>query len=611
MTPRPDSGASRPATTPPGARPSKKPVRPTPRPATGGGKRPVGGVDRTSATDAAGAGAGGRPGISGVEAFPGDAAGSAKKAGGAQNQGGSKKPSGRKKPAVGKRPPVGQKPAVGRKPPVGKKPPMGQKPPAAPQQSGSAPTSAIGSPKPKPEPQAPVTQNDEESTHPASVTKPATAEKPAAKKKPLSAGKPAAAKRPNPAKKPAPAGEPAAEKSTNAQRPPTTAASASTDWRQPAALGRARVSTPPPRPTGGLPAPRTTPPITKPAYVATSKTARAAVAAPPLAAPFPAQKAPEPSTTQRVGAWVRERALLVSLAPLAVLVVLLAGGLVLSLSTARPVDPAVAPPAAEAPAAQEPAAPQPAAEAPAAEAPAGAALPDATMASVTTWVRDNLGTSATVLVDGDVAEQLFLAGVASARIVDASSPAAADADWRSIGYLVDTASLRAQLTPGVGAGQALDASVPVAAFDGAEIRAVAPQGSILAASDQQHAADVRLRVGQELLANPGVRMSDAERAVVASGRVDDRIVVILATMGSAADVQVSGFPLVDGETDGVIRTVAVRSLGGVSLVADGQPTADARALVDGFLGTYTPSLVAADGEDLILRYPVSIGTTIE
>lgn len=233
------------------------------------------------------------------------------------------------------------------------------------------------------------------------------------------------------------------------------------------------------------------------------------------------------------------------------------------------------------------------------------------MASVTTWLRDNLGTSATVLVDGDVAEQLFLAGIASARIVDASSAAAADADWRSIGYLVDTESLRAQLEPGVGAQQALDSSVPVAAFDGAEIRAVAPQGTVLAASDQQHASDVRLRVGRELLANPAVRMSDAERAVVASGRVDDRIVVILATMASAADVRVSGFPLVDGETDGVIRTVAVRSLGGVALVSDGQPTADARALVDGFRGTFTPSLVAADGEDLILRYPVSIGTTIE
>nr|WP_315267618.1 hypothetical protein [Microbacterium lemovicicum] len=504
-----------------------------------------------------------------------------------------KKPPAAQKPAAGKKPATASRPAGVQKPADAKTPGRAEKPAIAPQSPGTAPEAVVGSPKPVTDPQTPVTLNGADSNRPAPANEPASADKPASAKKPTAAKKPSGEKKP------------AGEKKT-APRPTAATAAASTDWRQPASLGRAPVSTPPPRPTSGLPAPRTTPPITKPAYVATSKTARAAAAAAPVAAPFPAQKAPEPSTTQRVGAWVRERALLVSLAPLAVLVVLLAGGLVLSLSTARPVDSAVAPPAAEAPAAEAPAA-----EAPAAEAPAGTALQDATMASVTTWLRDNLGTSATVLVDDDVAEQLFLAGIASARIVDASSAAAADADWRSIGYLVDTESLRAQLEPGVGAQQALDSSVPVAAFDGAEIRAVAPQGTVLAASDQQHASDVRLRVGRELLANPAVRMSDAERAVVASGRVDDRIVVILATMGSAADVRVSGFPLVDGETDGVIRTVAVRSLGGVALVSEGQPTADARALVDGFRGTFTPSLVAADGEDLILRYPVSIGTTIE
>ena len=105
--------------------------------------------------------------------------------------------------------------------------------------------------------------------------------------------------------------------------------------------------------------------------------------------------------------------------------------------------------------------------------------------------------------DGALVEQLFLAGVASARIVDASSPAAADADWRSIDYLVDTESLRAQLATGVGASTAVASSVPVAAFDGAEIRAVAERSGkvqVLFNTNMEDQGQVNARLMAQLLA---------------------------------------------------------------------------------------------------------------
>lgn len=228
------------------------------------------------------------------------------------------------------------------------------------------------------------------------------------------------------------------------------------------------------------------------------------------------------------------------------------------------------------------------------------------------WLVDNATRDQQLLVDDVLSAGLLSAGWNRVDVFEFDDPsvetdstsAVTDAD-----YIVTTIETRALEVTMPELGEAIENSVVVASFgvgaQAVEVRRLIG-GAVPASVIEQEASATRTRFGVELAKNPAVRVSDADRGLLVEGRVDPRVVVVLAALAAQGDVTVAGFPVVDGEQERPTRQVAITDLGGTALVADGQATPEASDLIDGLLGRYAPLDVWVDAGSLVLRYPLSL-----
>lgn len=216
------------------------------------------------------------------------------------------------------------------------------------------------------------------------------------------------------------------------------------------------------------------------------------------------------------------------------------------------------------------------------------------------WIIDNVDPSQRVIVDEVMRADLLTAGWREPDVdVYRATSGELPADWREADVIVT--HMRTDL---------LDDSVVVARFgegsDAIEIRQVTSEGIAARTSAAVAAAADRRRAGSELAQNPRLLLADDVRAVLAEGRVDERIIFVLGALAADGDVTIDGFPVIEGEEGRTLRQVSLSRLQGEPLARDGRPSALGMRVVDALQGIFAPAGSSAEDDALVLRYPNDI-----
>ena len=241
--------------------------------------------------------------------------------------------------------------------------------------------------------------------------------------------------------------------------------------------------------------------------------------------------------------------------------------------------------------------------------------PDEPVREAQAWLADNADAQQRLVVDDAMLIDLVRAGWAGDALVGyraietAAAPAAGLPEgWRSADFVVTAVAGRPQLA------EALAGTRVVAAFgggaDAVEVR------QVIGATDDEPADEadsvaLRRELGQQLAENPAIVLWSADRALLMDGRVDERIIAILGALSASGDVEIAGFPMVDGEQDLALRTVALFAIDDQPLAYGGQGTLRGEALVNSLVGTYSPDQISFEGNRLVLRFPHSTGEPAE
>jgi hypothetical protein len=206
-------------------------------------------------------------------------------------------------------------------------------------------------------------------------------------------------------------------------------------------------------------------------------------------------------------------------------------------------------------------------------------------AAVGAWFAHEVEGAPAIGADDALWPGLIAAGLPAERLRSPSSTAAG-AFPGAAGWLVTTTAPGAQW-------------VAYARFDGVW---VLRRGSV----GDQGAAVARTNDGVALAANRDVRLALAARAALTAGRVDARLLAVLATFAGGHTLDIADFPAAAGAAGTDPALVPLR---GVLLTAvDGNPVGDATeaALVshwfDQQLGPYHPCAVGPAGDALLVRY---------
>ncbi|MFE7505553.1 ArnT family glycosyltransferase [Promicromonospora sp. NPDC057488] len=240
---------------------------------------------------------------------------------------------------------------------------------------------------------------------------------------------------------------------------------------------------------------------------------------------------------------------------------------------------------------------------------------DRPLRSAQTWLAENVSRDQRLIVDDAMWVDLVRAGWDRDNVVwyykldtDPAVRAESPNGWRDADYVVTTDSMRTFPGAFPEVQQAIDNSVVVASFgEGAqavEVRRVVASGTDAAGDAQEQAAAVRADLGEQLAANPGLRLADADRDLLRDGQVTAPVVSVLGALAGAGGATVSGFPVVDGEEGGALRQVSISRIDGGPAVVDGAPSTDASALVASLAGAYAPQDVRVSGDAVVLRYPL-------
>ena len=243
--------------------------------------------------------------------------------------------------------------------------------------------------------------------------------------------------------------------------------------------------------------------------------------------------------------------------------------------------------------------------------PAGTAVSAApAISDASGWIAGNASRDERLAVDGAMEDELVGAGWDPSDVLAYGELS----NWRDVQYVV-TAPVAGTSADDAQLAIAIANSIVVASFgDGdelVEVRMVTPGGAVLATAAQTRAAEARAEFGGELASNPSILLSDADQAILEAGRVDSRIVFVLAALAAGGEVAVTGFPIVDGEQSGPIRQVALSDIGGTPLSSGGALTPEAQDAVGRLTGLYAPSDATVDGTSLILRYDPAIDPLAE
>ncbi|NHC44717.1 hypothetical protein [Motilibacter aurantiacus] len=250
---------------------------------------------------------------------------------------------------------------------------------------------------------------------------------------------------------------------------------------------------------------------------------------------------------------------------------------------------------------------------------------DAAYRSAAAWVLSSLPAEARVATDDALLPELVAAGRAPVGYAAVEADGQGADSWRSLDVVVVTPALRAALaelraagstgTVGTAESDVVDEGVAAAvrnsvvlatfgAGEGAiEVRRVEPDGAGAATAAQEADAAARARVGTALAGNARLDLPAPARRQLAAGRVDSRVMVVLALALGEQRLGVAGFPAAPGEAAPTpIRTVTVAS-------ADGEPVRDGAPATSRLLEVlraqpepYAPQLSLAGGR-LTVTFP--------
>ncbi|GAA4708912.1 4-amino-4-deoxy-L-arabinose transferase [Promicromonospora umidemergens] len=246
---------------------------------------------------------------------------------------------------------------------------------------------------------------------------------------------------------------------------------------------------------------------------------------------------------------------------------------------------------------------------------------DRPMRSAQEWLTQNVSRDQRLIVDDAMWVDLVQAGWDRENVVwyykldtDPEVQAQSPNGWRDSDYVITTDSMRTFPGAFPQVREATENSVVVASFgegtQAVEIRRVAVAGADAASEAQGVAADERKTLGTQLAVNPDVQLTADDRDRLVAGQIDTPIVALLGALAGSGGVVVSGFPVIEGEDSRPVRQVAISQLDGEPSVVDGEPSADIRDLVTSLDGSYAPADVRVDGDNVVLRYPVSLQGTL-
>jgi hypothetical protein len=221
----------------------------------------------------------------------------------------------------------------------------------------------------------------------------------------------------------------------------------------------------------------------------------------------------------------------------------------------------------------------------------------AARASAAGWIAGQVSPSAVVACDPAMCAALQASGVAAGRLLvlgtSASDPLGSD-------LVVATPALRSQFGTRLAS---VYAPVVIASFgSGAariDIRAVAADGT--AAYDSALAADqsARIAAGEQLIGNRRISMPAAARAVLRAGRVDPRLLAMLAALAAQQPLRILAF---GDPSPGASAAIPLRSVELASAKAGAHVAARLRAMLS-FLHAqqqpFLPTRAALSGQSAL------------
>jgi 4-amino-4-deoxy-L-arabinose transferase-like glycosyltransferase len=224
----------------------------------------------------------------------------------------------------------------------------------------------------------------------------------------------------------------------------------------------------------------------------------------------------------------------------------------------------------------------------------------------TAWLEANADRQQRLIVDDSMWVDLVEAGWDRENVVwyykldtDPAVAGQSPNGWRDSDFIITTDSMRTSPGQFPQVSGAIDNSVPVATFgEGAqavEVRKIMPDGLDAAATTQQAVVARQADLGAQLAQNPAVQLSDAARQKLADGLVDERIIAMLGALAVDRSVSVDGFPIVEGEQDGIARQVEISGI-------DGAPPGDLSATLAALGPSYVPEEVTDDADHALLTY---------
>lgn len=233
---------------------------------------------------------------------------------------------------------------------------------------------------------------------------------------------------------------------------------------------------------------------------------------------------------------------------------------------------------------------------------------DQPLQSAQAWVEDNVPHNRRVLVDDAAWVDLVRAGFPRDNVVwyykvdtDTAVEAKAPGGWRDYDFALVTQSLRT--STGTGAFPTVDTALAnshlVASFGAGDarvdVRRIDPAGAKQTTVDRDRDVKASSSAGVALAKNSALTIAPAARDLLTGGRVDPRIVSVLALAAAEHRLSIRDFPAATGDApDTFRRSMVIDSV-------DGRPVTDATAepltrLLDVQAPPYRPAHVElADG----------------
>jgi hypothetical protein len=238
------------------------------------------------------------------------------------------------------------------------------------------------------------------------------------------------------------------------------------------------------------------------------------------------------------------------------------------------------------------------------------------------WVTANVTADQRIIVDDALWVDLVEAGFPASELAGYGAVGKGDGDteaarsraglgtWRSYDYLVATEPAAVGLGGFDQLADAIASSAVVATFgdgdDQVEIRRIDPDGPLALRRERDGAVEARVAAGSALATNPAIDTTPAADEDLRRGRVDERVLAVLATLATDYKLGIAGFPAIPGEHDTAlpVRRVDLASIDGRSVAGDDPAFDELVAFLEGQDPAFRPAdtaIVPSDQGEPLLR----------